>query len=106
MPKLQSRREVLALAAAAATAAEGFASENTSRHFVNRYELSLAPRGSSLRARLTTTGGRVFETELPAPDQSEPFLKLVQIALDGRGRMAVEVDNDGKTVRALRLEAP
>jgi hypothetical protein len=30
----------------------------------------------------------------------------VELALSGKGRMMVEVDNDGRTVRNLRFEAP
>ncbi len=105
MPKLQSRRDVLALAAAATLGADAGEGEPATRHFVNRFEISVAPRGGSLRTRLTTTGGRVFETEVTL-DASESFLKLAQIALDGRGRMTIDVENDGKIVRSLRLEAP
>lgn len=51
MPKMQSRRELLTLAvAAAATAPAVGASGGPNRHFVNRFEVGLAPRGEALRA--------------------------------------------------------
>jgi hypothetical protein len=109
MTEPQSRRELLTLAMAAVAGAETQPTQTTdspNRHYVNRFELSVSPRGGALRARLTATTGRVFETEVAFAEASDHFLKLVQIALDGRGRLTLETENDGRSIRAFRLEAP
>ena len=105
----QSRREVLSLAVAAVAGAQTAATqslETLNRQYLSRYELSLAARGAGFRAKVTSTAGRVFEADLAFPDASDPFLKMAELALSGKGRMMVELDNDGRTVRNLRFEAP
>jgi len=109
MPKVQSRRQLLALTVAAAASSDtqlAQPSDGLNRHYVNRFELSISPRGGALRARLTSTTGRVFDTEVAFAEASDHFLKLVQIALDGRGRLTLDLDHDGRSIRAFRLEAP
>jgi hypothetical protein len=105
----QSRRQLLSLAVAAVAGSEVAAAaeplESPNRQYVSRYELSLAVRGG-LHAKLGTTSGRVFETDLAFPDASDQLLRMVELALAGKGRLAVELDNDGRTIRNFRLEAP
>ena len=109
MAEVQSRRELLGLAMAVAAGADAQPaqpSEGPNRHFVSRFELSMSPRGGALRARLTVTTGRVFEAEVAFAEASDHFLKLVRIALDGKGRLTLETENDGRSIKAFRLEAP
>jgi len=105
----QSRRQLLSLAVAAVAGSEVAAAaeplESPNRQYISRYELSLAVRGG-LHAKLGTTSGRAFETDLAFPDASDQLLRMVELALAGKGRLAVELDNDGRTIRSFRLEAP
>src|SRR5262249_2031474 len=110
----QSRRDLLSLAvaavaaeaAAAADAAAPAPPDAPNRPYVARYELIVAPRGGGCRARLVTTGGRTFEVELLDAEIVDPFVKMMELALAGKGKLALEVENDNKTVRHIRFEAP
>jgi hypothetical protein len=104
----QSRRQLLSLAVSAVAARQAAAAaplESPNRQYVTRYELVLGARGS-FRARLGTTGGRAYEVDLDVPDSVDPFIKMVEMALANKGRLALEIDNDNRTVRSFRLELP
>lgn len=104
----QSRRELLSLAVAAVAgeAAAAEPPESLNRQYVSRYELTLVTRGTGFRAKLSTTGGRTYEVDVAFPDSAESFIKMVDMALAGKGRLALEIENDNRTVRSFRFEAP
>ena len=104
----QSRRQLLSLAVSAVAAGQAAAAEppeSSTRQYVSRYEVTLSARGS-FHAKLGTTGGRTYEVDLAFPDAADPFLKMVDLALANKGRLALEIDNDNRTVRSFRLELP
>ena len=109
MPGVTSRRQVLTVAA---TAAVGAASSSavtagfTNRVYVARYEISVSTAGGGFKVQLTGSNGRVYEVDLANPEVKEQFMKLLELALGGRGRLVLEIETDDKTIRAFRLEAP
>ena len=109
MAEGSSRRELLGLAAAAVAAAgavEVAASDFTNRLFVTHFEVALATAGGGFKVRLLTSTGRVFDIELVDPETKAQFMRLVELALGGRGRMTLEVETDGKTIRSFHIEGP
>jgi hypothetical protein len=113
----QSRRELLSLAVAAVAGEAAFAADASAaepldlpnRQYVSRYELVLtvAPAlRSAFRARMATTSGRTFDVELQDPESVDPLVRMVELALAGKAKLALEVENDNKTVRSVRFEAP
>jgi hypothetical protein len=105
MSELLSRRTVLGLALGAGVEAQASAEEPANRLYVSRYDIHLPVKGTGFRARLGTVGGRVVEVDLAFPDASDHFLQLVQLSAAGRARLVVEIEKDGRTVRAVGLEA-
>jgi len=104
----QSRRQLLSLAVSAVAARQAAAAEpleSANRQYVTRYELTLGTRGS-FHAKLGTTGGRAYEVDLAVPESVDPFLKMVEMALANKGRLAIDIENDNRTVRSVRLELP
>jgi len=94
----------VAWGAAAGVEAGVSGDEPANRLYVSRYDVSLPLKGSGVRARLDTVGGRVVEIDLAFPDVSDHFLQVVQLSLAGRARLIVEMEKDGRTVRAFGIE--
>lgn len=95
-----SRRQVLNLAMATRAGANSSSSptaESTSLHPVRSYQVSLAAAGGDLKVRLTSAvSSQVYDIDLQDAETREHFLKLLEFAITGRGRMSLEIDSDNK----------
>lgn len=57
--------------------------------------------------RLTSAvSGQVFDVDLPDAETKSHFLKLIELAVAGRGRLALEIETDGKTIRTFVFDVP
>jgi hypothetical protein len=96
----RSRRQILNLArpiAAKAALPSAAAPESTSLHPVRSYQVSLAASGGVLKVRLTSAvSSQVYDIDLQDAETKEHFLKLLEFAITGRGRMSLEIDSDNK----------
>jgi hypothetical protein len=107
MRATQSRRQLLSLTPAAGNAATTMPADNTSLQPVRAYQVSLAAAGGGLKVRLTAgVMNQVFDIDLENAEARDHFMKLLELALAGRGRMSLEVESDSKTVRSFLFDVP
>jgi len=105
-----SRRQLLAMVGgttSTAGAAGSPALADTTLHPVRNYQVSLAAAGGGTKVRLTSAiRGEVFDLDLSDAETRGHFMKLLELAVAGRGRMSFEVEIDTRTVRTFVLDVP